>query len=293
MKWNWNSPHNFTAGRRSHTRRDTMTSEVKWGVFLGVLVVAGFFGWRIWREIEAQRPPPVAAAPAPAAPDRPADTLAPPVIEHPLRPADTAEPLPELRQSDPPLLTALAAAFGTATVEKFLIPKDLVRRLVALVDNLDRKPLPLRQWPLQRTPGAFDVERSEHGTVASDDNARRYAPWVGALEGADTGQLVALYRRYYPLFQEAYEELGYPQGYFNDRLVMVLDHLLATPDLPPAPLKRPKVLYLYADEALEARSWGQKTLLRMGPAHTAAVKAKLREIRDAVSVAAPDRAAVE
>jgi hypothetical protein len=30
---------------------------------------------------------------------------------------------------------------------------------------------------------------------------------------------------------------------------------------------------------LEALSWGQKTLIRMGPSHMAAVKAKLREIR--------------
>jgi hypothetical protein len=274
-----------------------MTSEVKWGIFIGVLIVAGFFGWRIWREIETQ-PPPSPAAPAPAAARAALEPLpsAPPAVEHPL--PETAAtgsevPLPALGESDAPLLAALAASLGESVVGKFLLPRDLVRRWVALVDNLGRKPLPLSRWPLPRTPGAFEVEHGRAGTVASKDNARRYAPWVTALQSADSAQLVALYRRYYPLFQRAYEELGYPHAYFNDRLVAVLDHLLATPDLPPAPLKRPKVLYLYADEALEARSWGQKTLLRMGPVHAAAVKAKLREFRDAVSVAAPDPAAAE
>ena len=38
-----------------------------------------------------------------------------------------------------------------------------------------------------------------------------------------------MYKQYYPLFQQAYVDLGYPEGYFNDRLVEVIDHLLATP----------------------------------------------------------------
>ncbi|MGH8478844.1 MAG: DUF3014 domain-containing protein [Gammaproteobacteria bacterium] len=35
---------------------------------------------------------------------------------------------------------------------------------------------------------------------------------------------------------------------------------------------------------LEKRSWGQKALIRMGPANAAAVKEKLREIRDVIAV---------
>jgi hypothetical protein len=96
----------------------------------------------------------------------------------------------------------------------------------------------------------------------------------------DAQKVVAWYVHYYPLFQEAYRELGYPDGYFNDRLVAVIDHLLATPDLPQPPaLTQAKVLYEYADPALESRSAGQKLLLRSGPDNEAAIKAKLREIR--------------
>ena len=89
---------------------------------------------------------------------------------------------------------------------------------------------------------------------------------------------------YYPLFQQSYRELGYPDGYFNDRLVVVIDHLLATPDLPQPPaLTQSKVMYEYADPALESRSAGQKLLLRSGPDNEAAIKAKLREIRAALT----------
>jgi hypothetical protein len=46
---------------------------------------------------------------------------------------------------------------------------------------------------------------------------------------------------------------------------------------------QPKVLYEFADPALEALPSGQKILLRMGPENAARVKAKLREIRALVA----------
>jgi hypothetical protein len=89
-----------------------------------------------------------------------------------------------------------------------------------------------------------------------------------------------VYERLYPLFQQSYEDLGYPGKYFNDRLVEAIDNLLQTPEVAgPIKLVQPKVFYEYADEDLEARSAGQKLLIRMGPANERAVKAKLREFR--------------
>jgi len=105
------------------------------------------------------------------------------------------------------------------------------------------------------------------------------------------GKLVALYARLYPLCQRAYGELGYPNRYFNDRLIDVIDHLLATPEVKgpiklvppdvkgPVKLERPWVMYEFADPELEARSAGQKILIRMGAGNAARVKAKLRDIR--------------
>ena len=78
-------------------------------------------------------------------------------------------------------------------------------------------------------------------------NGQRYAPYIAAFESVDTTRLTDFYQRYYPLFQEAYVELGYPSGYFNDRLIEVIDHLLTAPE-PKGPLKltQPKVLYEFA-----------------------------------------------
>lgn len=49
-------------------------------------------------------------------------------------------------------------------------------------------------------------------------NAQRYTPYVWAFTHADTDALVGAYTRFYPLFQQAYVELGKPDAYFNDRL---------------------------------------------------------------------------
>ena len=63
----------------------------------------------------------------------------------------------------------------------------------------------------------------------------------------------------------------------------MIDHLLQTPDVtPPVKLVQPSVTYKYADPKLESLSAGQKLLIRMGPQNESAVKAKLRELREAL-----------
>jgi len=52
---------------------------------------------------------------------------------------------------------------------------------------------------------------------------------------------------------------------------------------------QPKVFYVYADPKLEALSAGQKILLRMGSANAEQIKAKLREIRQALTRVSPPR----
>jgi hypothetical protein len=143
------------------------------------------------------------------------------------------------------------------------------------------------------TEGRFETEARGAATVTTFQNANRYAPFVRFVEGVDTRRAVAVYVRLYPLFQQAYEDLGYPGKYFNDRVVAVIDDLLATPEVtPPIKIKRvesagrPKgapVLYQFEDPALERRSAGQKILLRVGPENARRLMAKLVEIRRQVA----------
>jgi hypothetical protein len=210
-------------------------------------------------------PAPVAQAPAaPAAPE-PA-----PAVRHPMPEAPPAS-LPTLDGSDAMARESLVDLLGRPAFDRMVIPVQLVRRIVATVDNLPRPTAPRRAIPLSPVPGAFTPEGG---------NAARYTPYVRVFESIDTGALVQRYVRTYPLFQRAYEELGFPGRYFNDRLIEAIDDLLAAPEPAIAPiLAQSKVLYEFVDPELEGRSAGQKILLRMGVENTLRVKAKLREIR--------------
>ena len=247
---------------------------------IGAAAWLGAFYFRYW--LEPARPPvpqvsaPVepAAAPVPAPQPEPA-------IRHPLETAAAApESLPTLDNSDSMMRDSLSHLLGGKAFADIVVPYQLVRRIVATVDNLPRRTAPTRAMPFNAVPGAFAAVASGESTIVDDANFARYAPYVNVFEAVDAHALVAAYVRVYPLFQRAYEELGYPGKYFNDRLMEAIDDLLATPDID-APLKlmRPRVLYEFADPELETRSAGEKTLLRMGRQNAARVKEKLWEIR--------------
>jgi hypothetical protein len=261
---------------------------VPWVTLVAIAVILGAAAGGAYYWWQRQPAPPAPAVPAPAVAPQPAPqpTAEPPRVEHPLEQAgapSTPVPLPALDQSDATLREALAGILGAATLDELVRPQDLVRNIVATIDNLPRKSIALRLSPLKPASGAFRVAGPE-GALVAGDNAARYAPYVRAMEAIDSAKLVAIYVRLYPLFQQAYTDLGYPSRYFNDRVFEVLDDLLAAPEgRGPVALTQPKVLYEYADPALQGLSAGQKILVRMGPENEAKVKAKVREIKRALT----------
>lgn len=210
-----------------------------------------------------------------------------PLVAHPVpvpEPVEGQSPLPELDDSDEAALGTLRELFGAESVESFLVPKEVVRRLVLTIDSLDRQPLPLWLRPIRRVPGSFAVQAGETVTI-NPENTARYDRLIESLNKVDVQQLAGAYKRHYPLFQDAYDNIGNPRSrYFNDRLIAIIDHLLYTPDVAePIALVRPKGVYQFADPELEALSSGQKMMLRIGSAHRATVEAKLKSIRPLIA----------
>ena len=261
-----------------------------WVVLVAAAIAAGAW-W--WTQRSPVRPPAdlpaVAAAPAaPTADAAPAE----PVIQHPIEPPAAEPPLAAAGVG-----AALTDLLGRQAVASFLVLDDFPRRLVATVDNLGRAHAAPLLWPVNPTPGRFtvqEVQEASGGTVIAADNSLRYTPLVLLAESVDASRAVAVYVRLYPLLQRAYEELGYPKRYFNDRLIEVIDQLLDTPDRagplkvqltqvkgPIAPV-RPWVRYEFVDPSLEDLSAGQKMLLRVGPDHQRRLKARLNALRQAL-----------
>jgi hypothetical protein len=265
-----------------------------------VILAALGGGWYWWQQrstfppLQPTPPEPVAAAPAPA----PAPPAAP-AIEHPIEEsaeATASAPAPlTLDNADPALRNALTSLVGSNAVALMLRTDDFARRFVVTVDNLGRSHAAPRLWPVAPAAGKFNVQGSggaEQQVAAA--NAARYDAFVAFATSVDPKRAAAQYRRFYPLFQRAYQELGYPQAYFNDRMVAVIDLMLATPEpaspptvrltevkgpITPGTTDRPWTRYEFTDPALESQPAGSKILLRMGPEHTKRLKAQLRAFR--------------
>ena len=282
----------------------------RWGLVVLVLVVlAGAGGAWWWQQAQA---PVVTPAATPAAASAPPVAVEPPALpasepaSGPQNPVEALAPpdaaLPTLAGSDDPIARALGDLLGARDMAAFLQMDGLVRRVVATVDNLGREHTPARLWPVNPTPERFAVVGSGPVQTIGLDNAARYGALVRWIESVDMERAVALYARLYPLFQQAYEELGYPGRYFNDRLVAVIDHLLQAPE-PASPVAvkltevkgdvpstRPWVRYEFADPQLQSLSSGQKIMVRVGLENERRLKARLKALRALVATGAAAKA---
>jgi hypothetical protein len=286
--------------RDSADFRPARASSLPIFIVLVLVALAAALGWWYWSQ-RAEMP---AAAPSAAtSADQGAPAATPQAAASgPQNPIDAlAEPdavLPALADADVPVAAALAELLGAKPVASFLSVDGFVRRVVATVDNLPRPQAPSRLWPVQPAPGRFTVEGADGQQTFGAANAARHGAFTAFVEAVDAERAAALYARLYPLFQQAYEELGYPGRYFNDRLVAVIDHLLAAPE-PAEPVAvrltevkgeyaatRPWVRYEFADPALESLSSGQKTMVRVGLANERRLKARLRAFRTQVATGA-------
>lgn len=198
-------------------------------------------------------------------------------------PETLPESLPALIESDPEVTQALADIAGAGPLAEYLVLDQIISRVVASIDSLTSRQVPVHINPVKPAGDELLVETEGEILVLSAQNFSRYDGYVTLLQNLDTNSVMIFYRRYEPLFQEAWEENS-GAGSFSDRLLEVLDNLLATPDVPgPVYLTKPEAVYLFEDPELEAMNAGQKILVRMGSANAAVVKEKLAEVRAALN----------
>ena len=245
-------------------------------VFLGGLVIAIYFQSQTVSEqlpldvhpVPAHEPVknPIVHYPVPEPTTTPA-VLPPEQNDTKTEPVDQqlSEATPAVQKNDKNFQAALTNSLSSQTDNKLLQMENFIQRFVVTIDNLPEKRLPRAHLPLKAPGGKFLVAGTPEAPQASSRNYKRYSIYVTLLESIDRDLTIKFYAYFYPLFQTAYEQLGYKNAYFNDRLVYVIDHLLTVPNPPdPIQLAQPSVLFTYADPTLENLSSGQKILLRLG-----------------------------
>ncbi|BCA79691.1 DUF3014 domain-containing protein [Desulfuromonas sp. AOP6] len=247
------------------------------------LMLGVIFLLSLWKDLFPPSPTeparqPVVTPTAPPADKTPA--IIHPVPELPARKESSTPPLPTLDESDSAMAAEIRGLSPESNPENLFILDHFIRRLVLLVDTLPKAQLAANRLPVRPVGGSFQVTEGAEQTIISPDNYQRYAPFVRFVEGLNSEKAVDLYVRFYPLFQQAYRDMGYPDGTFNDRLIEVIDHLVKAPTVAePIRVTRHVVRYRYTDPDLEALSAGRKILLRIGPQNALKIKSKLSEIR--------------
>ncbi len=270
------------------------------GAIVVLAAVAAYYFFNVYQpaEPEADTLAPVAVVEPVVEPEVPVETDSATVLDTEFLPAPEAEteevPLPMLTESDPVVLESLDGLVGESAVQRYVVGDNVISRVVATIDMLGSRQVPGVVQAVSGPESGFEVSVNDNPeTIITNEegdpipqyiidpaNYARYTPYVELLEEADTADLIENYRSMYPLFQEAYRQMGYADADFDSRLVEIIDDLLATPDISgPLNLVKPEAFFLFTDPDLESRSAGQKILLRMGNENATRVKAKLAEIK--------------
>ncbi len=193
--------------------------------------------------------------------------------------------LPGLNESDAAARRTLSNLLGNDFVEQWVKPEFVISRMVAIVNSLDGAAPALKAWPLNPLDSEPATEEQPEGEALlwTKANAERYAALVDAIASLPPEQAAAMYRRYYPLFQQAWDELGESEPYFNDRLIDIIDHLLASPEVElPFEVVPYEGRLRFGDTSLQEASWGRKLLMRMGKENAGKTKEWLRHFRNAL-----------
>jgi len=276
-------------GRCGSGTLSSQSSGSKWVAGLLVVAIAVAVGIFVYREKQARdaaAAPTVEVAPSAAAAQTQGHDATAPL--HPVDPSSAGSTsLPTLDQSDDAILSGLLALTSDDALKSLLRQDAIVSRMVSTIDALPKQTVGMNVLPLRTPTGRFQVQSDDGMFVESKKNLDRYETYMYVADRMNPQAAAAWYKRNYPLFQQAYRDLG-TGGYFNDRLIEVIDHLLAAPE-PKGKLQLipAKVGYVYADPNYEQLSVGQKFMIRVGKANEAKLKEKLRALREAIVADAP------
>lgn len=229
-------------------------------------------------------------------PDEPIETIADipePEIVQPIEPEVAVveieqlpyvEPVPTLGESDSYVNNKAVVLADGMKIEPLLVEKDLVRHFVVFIDNIAQGELARKVSPLKAPNRIFTVSEITNKTYLNPDSYHRYDIYADFVANLDDQQLASTYKELTPLMAEAFEELGYSDISFNERMIEAIDIMLGAPIIEqPIELDGVSVNYQFVDTELEALPNAQKLMVRMGPENSKKIKMALRKLKKQLS----------
>ena len=231
-------------------------------LMLAVLVAAvalGFYGRHWWNRSADGQPPQARAAAAGAAVP------------------EGFGPVPQLDASDDFVRALIRQLSQKPEWAAWLASGNLVRSFVVSVDKIAVGSSPAKDLKPAAPASRFATLGSGRTLRIDPASYDRYNGLANVVDAIDPDGAARAYRRLRPLMQQAFEELGYVNLSFDDRLARALGRLVDVP-VPEGDvmLRATSVTFQYADPELEELSPAQKHMLRMGPHNMRLVQTKLR-----------------
>ena len=237
----------------------------------------GFLAWNALAPPDTDAPV-FLPVPDQAVPEPMVEEALPPLLdESDCVPVDAPE-LPALDDSDDfvraqmdDCLAALVADDG---------PADILRRVVAMVENAARGELSRGRLALKAPAGSFSVRTDGDRRYIDDATFRRYDPVVDALTCVPPERLASLVRLLRPLLAQALRDLGLPDADIGTVVDDAMKAVLSVP-VPSLPIEVVETDrgYAYAHVKLEAADPFSKQLVRLGPDNLVRLQRHVQELR--------------
>lgn len=228
----------------------------------------------------------VVRGPTPASvAEAPKTTTAAPRTTQPLGGVADNVLVPPLDDSDPivrQLVTQLSSHPGIAA---WLATGGLIRGFTAVVTNIAEGATPAAQLQVLRPAAKFSVLDRGGALYIDPRSYERYDAVAGAAPSIDPAGAARVYSTLKPRIEEAYRDLGAPDGTFDRALERAIVALLETPVVDGLIRVEPQGAgYRFAAAELEALTPAQKQLLRTGPGNVRRIQASLRRIALALGI---------
>jgi hypothetical protein len=186
-------------------------------------------------------------------------------------------PVPQLDTSDDFVRALIRQLSQKPEWAAWLASGDLIRSFVVAVDKIAVGSSPGKELKPAAPQGRFQTLGSGRTLRVDPAGYDRYNALANAVDAIDPDGAARAYRRLRPLMQQAFDELGYVNLSFDDRLARALGQLVDVPvQEGDVMLRATSVTFQYANPALEELSPAQKHMLRMGPHNMRLVQTKLR-----------------
>ena len=186
-------------------------------------------------------------------------------------------PVPQLDASDDFVRALVRQLSQKPEWAAWLASGDLVRSFVVSVDKIAVGSSPAKELKPAAPTARFQTVGTGKTLRIDPAGYDRYNSMANVVDAIDPDGAARAYRRLHPLFQQAFDELGYTNLSFDDRLARALGLLVDVPvQEGDVLLRATSVTFQFADPELEGLSPAQKHMLRMGPHNMRLVQTKLR-----------------